>query len=528
MSPRSRLIRVPSSKIPRPNYGTYSLRKETISSKLLPPPEKIEPSGDFSTPTTGHDVNSLTQTQTPSSLHSDFKGHKITDLNSNHGMRLSPLTKEICTLTFKAHQFITPVNTNTVISEWVYPSSSKVEHGESLNCVVRSLQKDLLKTRMLKGLRQNGVIKRRFSFQDTSALPFHNPGKILRARRRSEEIPRIGKETKLFPLRSTSSLRSPLSRRTSVSTTRSPSRCTLRRGRPNTMRAGLGLSRPSPNRSVAEDDLSSSGQKSRTIVSDSMSSHTANNITLNRKGRISRPICVRPGILPSPDNDSGIPPIYEQKENTELNQYVSHQVKNSASFKSRIPDVLPKRAELPVPLPNTSSKLRRVPNFTNIVAHQQEAKNASENIVGNRRGSSCSLRTEMMRSPMKDFLTESKLGSICMKNEVINRRVMSPMKRGLSVQELVRKFDNSGSNENKPNFLQTTKMPINRSLSSITYKTISTSNNWSVLPMKKSDKVKTFLPACTHQVKFNTIHRTETYKKIRIMPNNILKTMNGA
>jgi hypothetical protein len=182
-----------------------------------------------------------------------------------------------------------------------------------------------------------------------------------------------------------------------------------------------------------------------------------------------------------------------------------------------------------------SSKLRREPNFTNIntLVRQENSKYSRENAVINRRGRSQSMRDDIIRpSPVKDRRIHIGLTSTtnlnkyeCAVGKANKSHAVSPMKRGLSVQELVRKFDvipeqtMSGASK-----LASSHTYIPAASASTGYRSLSQG----ISRLTRNESKASTLPISMHPKKYNTFNGTERYLGNQRNTKNVLKTINAA
>jgi len=259
-------------------------------------------------------------------------------------------------------------------------------------------------------------VKRGFSFRPSGTWPSQR--KILKAKRRSDEddkvkpIPIVNVNPDLyFSLRTPRRSPRVASSSTATAQNSNSTKSTLRRGRPNTMRAGL--SRPSaqnvPNSSYSEFNENSAVMQLAKTYAESK------NITLDRKGRITRPATVRPGIL-----------------KIDLNPMPT--TTTSQSQLTKIPQL-----EIP-------PKLRREPNFTNLKPTNPSDVNVSKKFPGRSISMSDGLaRAKSAIAPLngRNTLNLKQRNGYAEYCKLIQKpmSMQQGLNRRVSVQELVRKFE---------------------------------------------------------------------------------------
>ena len=204
-------------------------------------------------------------------------------------LRLTPLIKEINTLTLFAQQdIVLPIKSTENLEKL---SSEKTEEKSqtddvpvkekvptSLEEVAKEFKRTLQEEKIIKLQQEmkgmSPSIARRDSVAGRGMSPSRRKINSFRRRRSHDSAkgtPPVAQSPRFM------SLRSPRSRPVPPPPSRSPTRCTLRRGRPNT--AWTGLPRPSPSRAVSQGTsgrsprfrvvYSSSNIRDRTILKDS-------------------------------------------------------------------------------------------------------------------------------------------------------------------------------------------------------------------------------------------------------------------
>ncbi|CAG7826488.1 unnamed protein product [Allacma fusca] len=225
-------------------------------------------------------------------------------------LRLTPLIREINNLTMFAQQDIvtekegavdtsvgSPIPTLETSSDPDPPSPPIIPPRNSiaLTEVAKEFQRTLQEEKIIKlrsemnsgGASRSAVAQRRGSVHEKGVSPSQRKINSFR-RRRSHDSAKSTTPAAHSPR--FMSLRSPRSRPVPPPLTRSPTRCTLRRGRPNT--AWAGLARPSPCRSNASVN-GESGRTPRVRILRGTGTTPRDKVVLKDKGNISSPVMRR-------------------------------------------------------------------------------------------------------------------------------------------------------------------------------------------------------------------------------------------